>query len=186
MDRQIATVGLGRMGANMARRHARGGMRVLGFDTSPAAGAAVTGEPDLTTVDTLGAVAGALRPPRVIRLMLPAGSATDETLTALAPLLDLAAVSETWRHGTVVRSWLLDLCAGLLAEDQDLAAVAPVVADSGEGRWTVAEAIELSVAAPVIGMALNQRFASRGNGDYGARVLAMLRHRFGDHAMSPD
>ena len=95
--------------------------------------------------------------------------------------IDLAQVAELWRHGSVVRSWLLDLTAGFLAEDQRLADVAPVVPDSGEGRWTAREAIDLGVAAPVITLALHMRFASQDGEGYANRLLAMMRKAFGGH-----
>lgn len=98
--------------------------------------------------------------------------------------LDLAQISELWRHGSVVQSWLLDLTAEALAKDQVLADVAPVVADSGEGRWTAKEAIDLGVAAPVMTLALHMRFASQGQADYGNKVLAMMRKGFGGHAIT--
>ncbi len=97
--------------------------------------------------------------------------------------LEPAAIAESWRHGTVIRSWLLDLTAEFLARDANLAQLAPVVADSGEGRWTAVEAIELGVPAPVITLALMQRFSSQGRGDYGNRVLAQMRQAFGGHAV---
>jgi len=97
--------------------------------------------------------------------------------------LDLAEIAEIWRHGSVVRSWLLDLTADGLRQDQELADIAPVVADSGEGRWTVMEAIEQSVPAPVISLALQMRFASRDKQGYGNRILAMMRNAFGGHAV---
>jgi 6-phosphogluconate dehydrogenase len=97
--------------------------------------------------------------------------------------LDVAAIAETWRHGSVVRSWLLDLVAGFLAQDAGLAGVAPFVADSGEGRWTVQEAIEQGVPAPVLSLALMARFASQGRDDYAAKLLAMMRKSFGGHAV---
>jgi 6-phosphogluconate dehydrogenase len=97
--------------------------------------------------------------------------------------LDLASIAELWRHGSVVRSWLLDLTTDVLREDARLDDVAPYVADSGEGRWTAIEAIERGVPAPVISTALMMRFASRGGIDYGAKLLAMMRNRFGGHAV---
>ncbi len=100
--------------------------------------------------------------------------------------VDLAALTETWRHGSVVRSWLLDLTAGFLAEDADLAGIAPVVPDSGEGRWTAIEAIERGVPAPVMTQALIARFESQGSGDYTARLLSGMRNAFGGHAMVRD
>jgi 6-phosphogluconate dehydrogenase len=97
--------------------------------------------------------------------------------------LDVAQIAELWRHGSVVRSWLLDLTADALSKDRDLADIAPVVADSGEGRWTAKEAIDQGVAAPVISMALAMRFASQDSEGYGNRVLAMMRHAFGGHSV---
>jgi 6-phosphogluconate dehydrogenase len=94
---------------------------------------------------------------------------------------DSAAVAEAWRYGTVIRSWLLDLTASALADHSDLSEFAPVVADSGEGRWTAREAIDLGVPAPVITAALIQRFASQGNSDYANRLLALMRNAFGGH-----
>jgi 6-phosphogluconate dehydrogenase len=97
--------------------------------------------------------------------------------------LDLAAIAEVWRYGSVVRSWLLDLAARALAADPQLADVAPFVSDSGEGRWTVAEAIDLDVPAPVISLALIQRLRSRDEESFADRLLAALRNQFGGHAV---
>ena len=296
----IGIVGLGRMGGNMARRLARGGVRVSGFDPDPHARDALAADA-IAGVDTLAALVTALPPPRVVWMMVPAGDVTERTLDALAPLLargdlivdggnanykdsqrrasamaarsihyvdcgvsggvhglaqgyalmfgataeaaamlapyarilapapdagwlhcgpagaghfvkmihngieygmmqalaegfalmhnrtdlelDVAAIAETWRHGSVVRSWLLDLTARFLADDPDLAGIAPFVADSGEGRWTVQEAVEQGVPAPVLSLALMARFASQSRDDYAARVLAMMRKGFGGHAV---
>ena len=98
--------------------------------------------------------------------------------------LDVAKIAESWRHGTVIRSWLLDLTAEFLAEDVSLGSVAPVVADSGEGRWAAIEAVELGVPAPVMTLALMQRFASHGRSEYADRLLARLRQSFGGHAVT--
>jgi len=98
--------------------------------------------------------------------------------------LDVAAIAETWRYGSVVRSWLLDLTARFLAEDAELVDIAPFVADSGEGRWTVQEAVEQGVPAPVLTLALMARFASQGRDDYAAKMLAMMRKGFGGHAVA--
>jgi 6-phosphogluconate dehydrogenase len=97
--------------------------------------------------------------------------------------LDVAAISESWRCGSVVRSWMMDLASRALREDALMDSVAPVVADSGEGRWTVREGLDLGVPLPVISAALNVRFASQGRGDYAARFLARLRQAFGGHAV---
>ncbi|MCU0760077.1 MAG: decarboxylating 6-phosphogluconate dehydrogenase [Steroidobacteraceae bacterium] len=99
--------------------------------------------------------------------------------------LDVARLAEHWRHGTVIRSWLLDLVAEFLAKEGALEGIAPVVADSGEGRWTAKEAIDLGVPAPVISAALMARFASQGRDDYAARLLARMRQAFGGHAVMP-
>jgi 6-phosphogluconate dehydrogenase len=97
--------------------------------------------------------------------------------------LDLAAIAESWRHGSVVRSWLLDLTADYLANDQQLDDIEPFVADSGEGRWTALESVELGVPTPVMSLALMMRFASQGKSDYSDRMLAMMRKAFGGHAV---
>jgi len=95
--------------------------------------------------------------------------------------LDLHQVAEIWRYGTVIRSWLLDLIADALARDQDLADIKGWVADSGEGRWTVFEAIDQDVPAPVITLALMMRLVSRQEESYAAKLLAVLRNQFGGH-----
>lgn len=303
MQLQIGMVGLGRMGANMARRLARGGCEVIGYDPSPEARAALAANKNCSVADNLEALIHALPPPRVVWLMVPAGEQTEQTIAALAsrllpedvivdggnsfykdsvrravelasygvrfvdcgvsggvwgleegyalmfggspaaartlePIirllapapdrgwlhcgpsgsghfvkmihngieygmmqslgegmallkgkpefaLDVAAIAEMWRYGSVVRSWLLDLMADFLRQDADLTDVAPVVADSGEGRWTVAEAIEQGTPAPVLSVALFMRFASQGKAAYADRVLAMLRKGFGGHKVMP-
>jgi 6-phosphogluconate dehydrogenase len=96
---------------------------------------------------------------------------------------DLAGIAESWRHGSVVRSWLLDLTANVLAGDQELANVEPFVADSGEGRWTALEGIELGIPTPVMSLALMARFSSQGRQDYTSKLLAMMRNQFGGHAI---
>ena len=97
--------------------------------------------------------------------------------------LDLARIAEIWRHGSVVRSWLLDLTAAGLAGNVELDDIAPRVDDSGEGRWTVAEAIALDVPAPVITLALQARLRSRVHNSYADRLLALMRQQFGGHAI---
>jgi 6-phosphogluconate dehydrogenase len=95
--------------------------------------------------------------------------------------LDVAQVAEIWRHGSVVRSWLLDLVARALEENPELEGIAAYVPDSGEGRWTVAEGVELGVSLPVITLALQNRFRSRTEEPYSDRLLAALRNQFGGH-----
>jgi 6-phosphogluconate dehydrogenase len=298
---KIGMVGLGRMGGNMARRIARGGLDVVAWDRAAGARAGLAAEARVRTVETLAALVQALPVPRVIWMMLPAGAPTEETvqlmssslakgdvlvdganawyrdsqrraaslsaqgidfvdagvsggvwglengyglmvggsrkavarlepfLKVLAPApdrgwlhcgaagsghyakmvhngieyglmqayaegfallrarqelqLDVAKIAESWRHGTVIRSWLLDLSAQILAEDDSLASVAPLVADSGEGRWAATEAIELGVPAPVMTISLMERFASQGKADYKNRLLARMRQAFGGHAV---
>jgi 6-phosphogluconate dehydrogenase len=298
---QIGIIGLGRMGAGMARRLARRGTRVLCYDHAEAARAALAKERDVECAENLAALCARMDGERVILLALPAGAAVEDTIRELIPLvatgdtlvdggnsyyrdsmrralalsqqglryidagisggvhgeaqgyclmlggtpksiemfepfarqlapqpehgwlhcgpsgaghfakmihngieygimqslaegfallaarpeldIDPARLAETWRHGSVVRSWLLDLCADILSRGEDLARVAPVVADSGEGRWTALESIELGVPAPVITAALMNRFSSQGRSDYERKLLAMLRAGFGGHAV---
>lgn len=97
--------------------------------------------------------------------------------------LDLHQVAHIWRDGSVVRSWLLELAEQLLEKNPSLESIAPFVADSGEGRWTVAEAIELGVAAPIITHSLLQRLRSRDSESFSDRMLAGLRNEFGGHAI---
>jgi 6-phosphogluconate dehydrogenase len=97
--------------------------------------------------------------------------------------LDLAQISKIWQHGSVVRSWLLDLAVRALEVDPTLSDIKPWVADSGEGKWTVFESIDLNVPAPVITLALQTRFASRDEENFTARMLAALRNQFGGHAV---
>jgi 6-phosphogluconate dehydrogenase len=97
--------------------------------------------------------------------------------------LDVAQIAELWRHGSVVRSWLLDLAAGALAQDADLADIEPWVEDSGEGRWTVEESVELAVPLPVISIALQARFRSRQAEAFSFKMLAAMREQFGGHAV---
>jgi 6-phosphogluconate dehydrogenase len=297
----IGMVGLGRMGGNMSRRIARGGLEVVAWDRAAGARAGLASEARVTVVETLEALAKMLPPPRAIWLMLPAGAPTEDTLAQLKPLLargdvivdganawyrdsmrrarelaaagiqyvdagvsggvwglvngyglmvggpvpgvarvepflrvlapasdqgwihcgasgaghfakmvhngieyalmqayaeglalleakqelnlDVAKIAESWRYGTVIRSWLLDLTAEFLAEDAKLDSIAPYVADSGEGRWTAVESIELGVPTPVMTLALMERFASQGRGDYANRLLARMRQAFGGHAI---
>jgi 6-phosphogluconate dehydrogenase len=97
--------------------------------------------------------------------------------------LDLHQISEIWRYGSVVRSWLLDLTANALAEDGDLSGIKGWVPDSGEGRWTVFEAVDLDVPAPVITASLQARFTSRQEESFAAKILAAMRNQFGGHAV---
>ena len=290
---QMGIVGLGRMGAGMARRLARAGTRVVCYDHADAARAAVASEPRVECAASLAALCARLEGERVVLLALPAGAAVEDTIRELLPLLatgdtlvdggnsyyrdsmqralalsqqglryidagiaggargleqgyclmlggtsksieqfvpfarqlaphpeqgwlhcgpsgaghyarmihngieygvtqalaegfallaarpeldiDPVRLAETWRHASLVRSSLLELCAGILANPEEFARVPPVVTDSGEGRWTALESIELGVPAPVIAMALMSRFASQGGADYARRLLSALR-----------
>jgi 6-phosphogluconate dehydrogenase len=100
--------------------------------------------------------------------------------------LDLYQVSEIWRFGSVVRSWLLDLVSNSLVADPELSAIRDWVADSGEGRWTVSESIDLDIPAPVISLALQMRFLSRQEESYAAKLLAAMRNQFGGHAVKEE
>jgi 6-phosphogluconate dehydrogenase len=298
----IAMLGLGRMGGNMARRLIRGGHRVVLWNRSVEAAEQIRAETGGGVIASdLKAVPALLPAPRHVWLMLPAGSATEQTLHQMLDLLspgdvvidggnanykdsqrrhalarergyqfvdvgvsggvwglsvgygmmvggeaeavatlrpvletlapapdqgwahlgpagaghyakmvhngieygmmqafaegleilkkkqdfgyDLAAVTEAWRYGTVIRSWLLDLTADALKEDPQLDQLQGFVSDSGEGRWTIQEAIDLDVPAPVITASLFHRFYSRGNGTFASKLLAAMRNQFGGHAV---
>jgi len=97
--------------------------------------------------------------------------------------LDTTQIAEIWRYGSVVRSWLLDLTARALTENPNLDGIAAIVPDSGEGRWTVVEAIELGCAIPVITLALQERFHSREKDPFSDKLLAAMRNQFGGHAV---
>ncbi|MBM4407090.1 MAG: decarboxylating 6-phosphogluconate dehydrogenase [Chloroflexi bacterium] len=115
--------------------------------------------------------------------MMQAYAEGFEVMHASDYTLDLAAIAGLWNHGSVVRSWLLELAQRALAPDQDLTHLKGWVADSGEGRWTVQEAIDRDVPAPVITLSLLMRLRSRQDDSYGAKVLAALRNEFGGHAV---
>jgi 6-phosphogluconate dehydrogenase len=299
---EIGIVGLGRMGAGMARRLARRGVRVVCYDQSEPARKALAGEAKVDAVENLAALCARLSGERVIVVMLPAGAPVEDTVRELLPLcssgdtvvdagnsyykdsmrramalsqqglryidagvsggvhglehgyclmlggtprsieifepfarllaadpergwlhcgpsgaghyakmihngieygmmqalaegfallsakpeldIDTGRLAQTWRHGSVVRSWLLDLCAAILEENEALAGVAPVVDESGSGRWTALESIELGVPAPVITTALMARFASQGRSDRTRKLIALMRQRFGGHAVT--
>ena len=99
--------------------------------------------------------------------------------------LDLKAISTLWNHGSVVRSWLLELAERAFADDPNMETIRGYVEDSGEGRWTVQEAIDRNVPAPVITLSLLQRLRSREGEDFGDKVIAALRKQFGGHAVKP-
>ena len=100
--------------------------------------------------------------------------------------LDLHQVAEIWRFGSVVRSWLLDLTSDALAKNPSMQGIAPYVDDSGEGRWTVAEAIDLDVPAPVITLSLLERLRSREAESFSDKLLSAMRNEFGGHAIKKE
>ena len=122
------------------------------------------------------------------------GSRQQEADAETAPLrdpdhyrydLDIAAVAELWRRGSVISSWLLDLTAAALVDSPELEGFAGRVSDSGEGRWTLKAAIDESVPAPVLSTALYERFDSRGEAEFANRLLSAMRHAFGGHLEKP-
>ncbi len=122
------------------------------------------------------------------------GSRDHEASSEVAPLahpehyrydFDLADITELWRRGSVVASWLLDLTAHALAQSPDLEGFSGRVSDSGEGRWTVVAAVEEGVPAPVLSTALFERFASQGEADFASKVLSAMRMEFGGHVERP-
>jgi 6-phosphogluconate dehydrogenase len=300
---EIAMIGLGRMGANMAQRLMRGGHAVVGYDPADAARALLE-KSGAKTAASLEQMVAKLQAPRAVWLMVPAGEITDSTIANLVPLLaagdtiidggnsnyrdtqrraamtaqrkiqyvdsgtsggiwglaegyslmiggdeavverlrpifetlapakdqgwgrvgpvgaghytkmvhngieygmmqayaegfsilqhksefklDLHQIAEIWRYGSVVRSWLLDLTANALEKNPTLKGIAPYVADSGEGRWTVADAIELGVSAPVITLSLLERLRSRDNDSFSDKLLAAMRNQFGGHEIKKE
>jgi 6-phosphogluconate dehydrogenase len=102
------------------------------------------------------------------------------------PSLDLRQIAELWQHGSVVRSWLNGLAAHAFEVDPKLSKLKGYVSDSGEGRWTVQEAIDIDVPAPVITLSLLMRLRSRQEDSFGAKVLAALRNEFGGHAVKTE
>lgn len=115
--------------------------------------------------------------------MMQAYAEGFELLQASGFDYDLEKLAELWNHGSVVRSWLLELAGRVFAEDPRLEGVQAYVEDSGEGRWTVESSIELGVPAPVLALALYSRFRSRQDNSFRDRMLAALRHQFGGHAV---
>jgi 6-phosphogluconate dehydrogenase len=115
--------------------------------------------------------------------MLQAYGEGFELLHASQFELDLGKIAHLWNQGSVVRSWLLELAENALRKDPKLASIKGYVEDSGEGRWTVEEAIEKSVPAPVLALSLFARFASRQEDSFAAKVIAALRNEFGGHAV---
>jgi 6-phosphogluconate dehydrogenase len=109
-----------------------------------------------------------------------------ELLNASQFDLDLGKIAHLWNQGSVVRSWLLELCENAFAKDPRLSSIKGYVEDSGEGRWTVEEAIDRSVPAPVLTLSLFARFASRQDDSFAAKVTAALRNEFGGHAVKKD
>jgi 6-phosphogluconate dehydrogenase len=99
--------------------------------------------------------------------------------------IDLAAVTEVWRHGSVIGSWLLDLTAGVLKNDPALTEFGGRVSDSGEGRWTLKAAIDTGVPAPVLASALFDRFSSQGESEFADKMLSAMRYAFGGHVEKP-
>ena len=296
---QLGIIGLGKMGANMARRLLKAGHHIVGFDVDVTAVQTLTQE-GASGAASLEDLVTQLAPPRHLWMMVPAGNPVDQTIDALRPLLDagdvlidggntnyhdtrrraaalknegfqyvdvgtsggiwgleegyslmvggddevvkvlhpifeslapapdlgwghvgpsgaghfvkmvhngieygimqafaegfdilqhkpelvrdLQQVAEVWRFGSVIRSWLLDLIADALDRNPTLDGITAQVADSGEGRWTVAEAIDLNVAAPVITLALLNRIESRDEYSFSERMLSMMRNQFGGHA----
>jgi len=100
--------------------------------------------------------------------------------------LELGQIAEIWRYGSVVRSWLLDLTADALQRNPDMQGIAPYVVDSGEGRWTVAEAIDLDVPAPIITASLIERLRSRDSDSFTDKLLSAMRNEFGGHAVKKE
>ncbi len=298
---QIAMIGLGKMGANMARRLCRKGIKVIGYNRSQGIVNEIAQQEGMIPATSLAEAVDKLTSPRVVWLMLPSGDTTEQYIQDLIPLLnkgdvivdggnsnyhdserrgamlaehnigfadagtsggiwgldngyclmvggkrevvtlfepalkalapapdrgwahvgpvgaghftkmihngieygmmqalaeglallrgkqefslDLGEITELWRHSSVVRSWLLDLTAEAIKDDQGLEKIAPYVPDSGEGRWTAIEGIDQGVATPVMTLALQMRFNSQDSEGYPFRLLSLMRNAFGGHAV---
>jgi 6-phosphogluconate dehydrogenase (decarboxylating) len=199
---EIAIVGLGKMGANKTKRLLQGGRRVVVSDLNKAAVATAVAD-GAVAADSLETLPSLLTAPRAVWVMVPAGGPTENVINTLATVLgsgdiiidggnsnyfglDLHQIAEIWRYGSVVRSWLLDLTANALADDPKLSDIRGWVADSGEGRWTVFEAKDLDVPAPVITASLQARFVSHQGESFAAKLLAAMRNQFGGHAIKKE
>ncbi|MEO9163462.1 MAG: NAD(P)-binding domain-containing protein [Casimicrobiaceae bacterium] len=183
---QIGMIGLGRMGSNMVRRLTKGGHACVVYDVHAQAvkDASQHGVVGATSYGLMAAYGEGLN----ILRHADAGKQLRTTDAETAPLrdpehyqyeLDLPDIAEVWRRGSVIGSWLLDLTASALAGDPDLKNYAGRVSDSGEGRWTIAAAVDEGVPAAVISAALFGRFESRGDADYADRLLSARRKQFG-------
>ena len=167
-------IGLCRMGTNTVRRLRPAGHQCVVYDLDTKAVDVLVKE-GAVGASSLEDFAGKLKKPRdaeTAPLRHPEKYPYD---------LNLADIAEVWRRGSVIASWLLDLAAAALLESPDLENFAGRVSDSGEGRWTIAAAIDESVPAPVLSAALYQRYSSRGGGDFADKVLSALRFGFGGH-----
>src|SRR5438552_856468 len=202
---QLGMVGLGRMGANLVLRLQRAGHHCVAYDHHPEHAASLVAE-GASAASSLADVVAQLDAPRAVWLMVPAG-VTATVINELAPLLGrgdtiidggntfygddmtrsaaLAGAGidyiDCGTSGGVVSSWLLDLTASALHESPALDNFSGRVSDSGEGRWTVAAAIDEGVPAPVLATALFDRFISQGEADFANRLLSALRKQFGGH-----
>jgi 6-phosphogluconate dehydrogenase (decarboxylating) len=172
---QIGMIGLGRMGAGMVRRLLDGGHQCVVYDRNPEAVATLAGEGAIGT-SSLEDFVDKLQEPRAVWLMVPA-AVVDNSLYDF----NLTDITELWRRGSVIASWLLDLTASALLKQPDLSNFSGRVSDSGEGRWTITAAIDESAPAPVLSAALYQRFTSRGEDGFATRVLSAMRFEFGGH-----
>ncbi len=172
---ELGMIGLGRMGTNMVRRLLRAGHRCVVYDLMPDAVRALVKAGAIGT-SSLEDFAHKLKGPRAVWMMVPA-AVVDPTLKALIPFLECDDVIIDGGNSY----WLLDLAAISLMDSPDLAKFTGRVSDSGEGRWTIAAAIDVAVPAPVLSTALYTRFSSRGDDDFADKVLSALRYQFGGH-----
>jgi 6-phosphogluconate dehydrogenase-like protein len=195
---QIGMIGLGRMGANMVRRLIKDGHQCVVYDRSPdtvkqlakekATGASSLADfvKKLAKHGIMAAYAEGLGVLRDANIGKKQGDIDAETTPLRNPEhyqydLNLTDITEVWRRGSVIASWLLDLTANSLVEDPNLAKFAGRVSDSGEGRWTIKAAVDEGVPVPVLTAALYERFTSRGEADYQDKLLSAMRFQFGGH-----
>src|SRR5436309_1728219 len=181
---QLGMVGLGRMGGNMARRLIRGGHEIVGDASAPAGVRAVSGAGHFVKMIHNGIEYGLMQA-YAEGLDILKNASTKSLEPDLRYELNIPDITEVWRRGSVVSSWLLDLTAQALAENPTLSNYTGVVADSGEGRWTVMAAVEEGVPAVVLSGSLYARVRLLQDHTFAEKVLSAMRQKFGGHVEQP-
>src|SRR5438034_744058 len=192
---ELGMIGLGRMGANMTERLIKGGHRVVGFDPKPEARAWVEGK-GADSAASLDRLVAGLKAPRILWMMVPAGRITDDTVAALLPLLGVDDVlvdggnsnyKDTLRRSNAAAD--KKICyvdCGTSGRVWGLAEGYSMMVGGGEGRWTVDDAIDLHVPAPVLTLSLLERLRSRDTESFSDKLLSAMRNQFGGHEIKKE